>query len=118
MPCEIVEKEEGLITVKISGLLKREELARAENAAIEVMGSAHKIKFLVLVENFQGWDSKGKWGDVSFQWQYDEQIEKVAIVGEERWQDLTEAFVGKGLRSVDIRYFKPSEIALARAWIR
>lgn len=118
MPCEIVENEEGLITVKISGLLKREELARAENAAIEAMGSARNIKFLVLVENFQGWDSKSEWGDVSFQWQYDEKIEKVAIVGEAKWQDLTEAFVGKGLRSVDIRYFKPSETAIARTWIK
>jgi hypothetical protein len=117
MPCEIVGKEECLITLRISGVLKREELARAEKAAIEVMGSVSKIKFLILTENFQGWDNKGNWEDASFQSEYDQQIEKIAIVGEKRWQELVEAFVGKGLRSIDIRYFTPSETALARAWI-
>jgi hypothetical protein len=118
MPCEIVEIEEGLITVKISGMLKRAEQVQAEKIAIEAMGSARKIKFLILIENFQGWDNKDNWEDVSFQSEYDQQIEKIAIVGEKRWQDLTEAFVGKGLRSMDIRYFAPSEIAMARAWIQ
>lgn len=118
MPCEIVEKEEGLITIKISGVLKRAELAQMEKVAIEAMGPARKIKFLILTESFQGWDNKSNWEDVSFQSEYDEQIEKIAIVGEKRWQDLAEAFVGKGLRSMDIRYFTPSEAAMARSWIK
>jgi hypothetical protein len=118
MPCEIVEKEEGIITIKISGVLKRAELARMERVAIEAMGPARKIKFLILTESFQGWDNKSNWEDVSFQSEYDEQIEKIAIVGEKRWQDLAEAFVGKGLRSMEIRYFTPSETAMARIWIK
>lgn len=118
MPCEIVDKEEGLITLKISGVLKRAELLQAEKAAIEVMGPARKIKFLVLTENFGGWDNRDNWGDVSFQMQYDDQIEKIAIVGEKQWQELTEVFVGKGLRSMDIRYFMPSEADMARKWIQ
>jgi hypothetical protein len=117
MPCEIVEKGESLVTLKISGLLKRAELARAEKVAIEVMGSAPKIRFLIVVEDFQGWDSKDNWEDVSFQAQFDTQIEKIAIVGDKRWQELVEVFVGKGLRSMDIRYFAPPEMALARTWI-
>jgi hypothetical protein len=118
MPCEIVEKEESLITIKISGVLKRSELAQMERVAIEAMGPGRKIKFLILTESFQGWDNKSNWEDVSFQSEYDEQIEKIAIVGEKRWQDLAEAFVGKGLRSMEIRYFTPSETAMARIWIK
>jgi len=118
MPCEIVESGEGLITLKISGLLKRAELARAEKVAIEAMKSAPKIKLLIIIESFQGWDNKDNWEDVSFQAQYDPQIEKIAIVGDKRWQELAEVFVGKGLRSMDIRYFAPSEIAVARSWIK
>jgi hypothetical protein len=106
MACEIVEKGEDLIAIKISGVLRRAELAQAEKVAIEVMKSAHKIKFLILTENFQGWNNRDNWEDVSFQSKYDQQIEKIAI------------FVGKGLRAIDIRYFAPSEIALARAWIK
>jgi hypothetical protein len=118
MPCEVVEKRGTIITVKISGVLKRAELEQMERAAIEVMESVPKVRFLILTESFQGWDKKDNWEDVSFQSQHDDQIEKIAIVGEKRWQDLTEAFVGKGLRSIDIRFFTLSEAALARTWIQ
>jgi hypothetical protein len=118
MPCEIVENREGFITVKISGVLKRAELAQMEKSAIEVMGSVPKVRFLILTENFQGWDNRDNWEDVSFQAQHDDQIEKIAIVGEKRWQDMAEAFVGKGLRSIAIRFFTPSETAIARTWIK
>jgi len=118
MPCEIVEKKDDLITVKISGLLKRTELALAEKVAIELMRSAHKIKILILTENFQGWDNKDNWEDVSFQFEHDQQIEKIAIVGEKQWRELVEVFVGKGLRPMDIQYFTPAETTIARTWIQ
>jgi hypothetical protein len=118
MPCEIIEKAEDLITFKISGVLRRAEVARAEAVAIEAMRSAGKVKFFILIESFQGWDNRDNWEDVSFQMEHDEQIEKIAIVGEKRWQEMAEAFVGKGLRSMDIRYFVPPELALAKAWIK
>jgi hypothetical protein len=118
MPCEIVEKEGGFITLRISGLLKKQELAQSEKAAIAVMKSGGKVRFLFLVEDFLGFDNKSDWGDVSFQYQYDDQIEKIAVVCEQRWHDMAEAFTGKGIRSVEIRIFTPSQIALAKAWIQ
>jgi len=117
MACEIVTNEGGLLTVKISGKLKWPEFAQLEKAATETIRAGGKVRFLVLTEDFQGWDNKGDWGNLSFQLKYDQQIEKIAIVGEKQWQDLVEMFVGKGIRSVDIRYFPPSQEALARAWI-
>ena len=118
MPCEIIEREKGLITIKISGMLKEAELDRAEQMAAEDMRSGGKIRLLLLVDNFQGWDNRDDWGDVSFQSQYDEQIEKIAIVCEERWRQKAETFAGKGIRNVEIRSFTPSQAALAKAWIR
>jgi hypothetical protein len=117
MPCEVIEKRAGHLTVRVSGRLKRGELSQAEKAAMEMMRSGSKIRFLLLAENFEGWDRMGDWGELTFQSRFDKQIERIAIVGEKRWQQLAEAFVGKGLRSVDIRYFTPNQAALARAWI-
>ncbi len=118
MPCEIVETAGSHITVKISGVLKKAELVQAEKVAIEVMRSGGKVQFLLLVENFQGWDKRDDWGDLSFQSRHDEQIEKIAIVCEERWQEFAEVFAGKGHRSVEIRHFTPDQTALAGAWSR
>jgi hypothetical protein len=118
MACEIIEKRAGHLTLRVSGRLKRKDLSQAERVAIEVMRSGGKVRFfLLLAENFEGWDPVGDWGDLTFQSRFDEQIERIAIVGEKRWQQLAEAFVGKGLRSVDIRYFTPNQAAVARAWI-
>lgn len=117
MAIEIVEQLGGLFTARVSGKLKKSEMAEAEKPIIEVMKSGHKVRILVVATGFQGWDDAGDWGDVSFQMTYDEQIEKIAIVGEKKWEDLASAFVGKGLRPVDIKYFQPSQLATARAWI-
>ena len=117
MACKIVDSRGGLITVKISGKLKWAEFAQAEKSASEIMRLGGKVRFLILTENFQGWESQGAWGGLDFQLRHDEQIERIAIVGEERWRELAEMFTGKGLRSVDIRYFTPSQEALAKAWI-
>ncbi len=117
MACEIIGNQGGLVTVKITGKLKWAEFVQAEKTASAIMQSGRKIRFLVLTEDFQGWESQGDWGNLNFQLRHDEQIERIAIVGEECWKELAEMFMGKGLRSVDIRYFSPSKEALARAWV-
>ena len=117
MACRVVSNEGGLITVQISGKLKWTEFAGAQKSAIQAMRPGGKVRLLVLTEDFEGWDDRGDWGDVSFQMRYDEQIEKIAVVGDRRWQEMIEVFVGKGIRPVDIRYFAPSQEALARTWI-
>ncbi len=117
MACEIVGNQGDLITVKVSGKLKWAEFAQAERTASAIMRSGRKVRFLILAENFQGWDTQGAWGDLDFQLRHDKQIERIALVGEKHWQELTEVFVGKGLRPVDIRYFTPSQEVLARAWV-
>ena len=117
MPCEFSEIVKGRLTVRISGTLKRQELARAEQFAIDEMRSGVKLRLLLITYNFSGWDNGDDWSDVSFQSQFDAQIEKIAIVCENSWREKAEAFVGKGIRSVDIRCFTPSELSLAKAWI-
>jgi hypothetical protein len=118
MGCEIVEEKEGQFTFRISGKLKRAELARTQAAAAESMRSGMTVRFLVLTQDFQGWEGTDGWEDLSFQTRFDWQIEKIAIVGEKRWQELAEVFAGKGLRPVEIRYFTPSEAPTARVWVK
>ena len=117
MAFEIVERSGGLFTAKVSGKLKKSEIEQGQRAAIDVMRTGAKVRFLIIAEDFQGWDNEGDWGDISFQMKYDAQIEKIALVGEKEWKDLVSIFVGKGLRSVDIRYYQPAQLALAQAWV-
>ncbi len=116
MALEIIGSSGGLITAKVSGKLKKSEVDQGQKAAIDVMRTGAKVRFLIIAEDFQGWDKEGDWGDISFQLKYDEQIEKIALVGEKEWKDLVSMFVGEGLRSAEIRYFQPGQLALARVW--
>lgn len=117
MGIEIVDASEGLITVKVTGKLKKSELDRAQASALEIIERHGKVRILVIAQDFLGWDREGDWGDVSFQVKHDEHIEKIAVVGEKRWEDLAVAFVGKGLRPVAIEYFPLTDLAKARAWV-
>jgi hypothetical protein len=117
MACKIVEMSGGLFVAKVSGTLKKTEVDQMQKAAIKFMETGGKVRLLIIAEEFKGWESKADWGDVSFQMKYDGQIEKIAVVCEKRWEDLVAAFLGQGVRPVDIRHFQPAELATARTWI-
>jgi hypothetical protein len=117
MAIEIIEEVGGLITARVSGMVKKTEVENAQKAVIRIIRSGLKARILLIAEGFQGWDNKGDWGDVSFQMKYDDEIEKIAVVGEKKWEDLVSVFLGKGLRPMEIKLFQPSQLGIARAWI-
>jgi len=113
----MADNADGIITVKVAGKLTQPEMARAQREAIGIIKRQGKIRVLVVTENFQGWDGSGNWEDVSFQMEHDSQIERMAIVGEKRWENLALMFAGKGFREFPVEYFQPDSLALARAWL-
>jgi hypothetical protein len=76
---------------------------------------AGKIVALVILDDFEGWERNDDWGDVSFVLEHDTDIEKMAIVGRERWRDEALMFAGAGLRRTPVSYFIDSDSA--RAWL-
>jgi len=110
-----VNVEERLVTVKIAGIITPAEQARGQRGIAEVIKKLGNVKVLVLARDFQGW-GRGDWSDVSFQAQYDEGIEKMAFVGDRKWDDLARVFIGKGIRQVPIEFFPDED--KARAWLR
>ena len=117
MSADIVSTANGIITLKISGKLTQPELAAAQNAAAGILRQHGNVRVLVLVDDFQGWEREGDWGDVSFLVENDQYMEKMAIVGDKNWKDLWLIFAGKGFRHCLIEYFQPEEAAKAQAWL-
>ena len=48
---------------------------------------------------------------------YGDAIERIAIVGDRRWQDLTMMFASADLRRAPVEFFPEHEVARARAWL-
>ena len=117
MTAELVDVNAGVVTTRVSGMLTQAALSEMQKALAEIIRSRGKVRILILAENFTGWERGGAWDDFSFQAQYDPSIEKMAIVGDQRWEDLTLIFTAKDLRRFPIEYFTPDELDKARAWL-
>ena len=114
----MVQKEEGdLRVVRITGLLKKAEMDAAWAAEARTWGSATRIKALVMVEGFEGFDRGGDWGDISFLVKHDPQVEKIAIVGDPKWETDMVIFAGAGFRQGQVKFFPLNQLAQARAWL-
>jgi hypothetical protein len=114
---EIIEHAGSTLTARVSGKLTQPELAALQDAAGDILKKHGKTRLLILTDNFEGWERGGDWGDLSFSIEHDKHIEKMAIVGETKWEDLALLFTSKGLRPFPIEYFVPGDIAKARAWL-
>lgn len=117
MSAEIIDEAGTVLTARVSGKLTQAELVKLQKSAAETIRRQGKVRILVIAENFQGWEKGGNWDDDSFQSEHDPHIEKMAIVGDSKWEDLALIFVAKGLRSFPIEFFPPADLARARAWL-
>lgn len=113
-----IQKEAGNVwQFCISGVLKKAELDAAQAEAREEIVRSGKIKVLLLLEDFQGWEKGADWGDMTFTATYGDQIERIAIVGEAKWETETLMFIGAGFRRTAVKSFAPGEAKQARAWL-
>ena len=85
--------------------------------AAQEIARVGKIKLLFLLDAFEGWERDADWGDLAFYAAYDKDIEKIAIVGEEKWRDHGLAFAGAGIRKAAVQFFPPAASAQARIWV-
>jgi len=117
MSVRIEREESGLRVLRITGLLKKSEFDAALAAEANQWGPATRVKVLVILENFEGWERGADWGDVTFFFSHDHQIEKIAIVADPRWETGATVFAGTGLRQGQVKFFSENQLALARTWL-
>lgn len=117
MSVEIVNVANGIITMKISGKLSYPDLVAAQATAVQIFRQYGRMRILVLAKDFLGWERGGNWDDTSFTTEYDQYMEKMAIVGKKKWEDEAFMFTGKDFRQCRIEYFPPEEVAKAKAWL-
>ncbi len=104
-----------LLVVRFDGRLRRAEFDESQRAAATMIRQAGKISALILLDRFQGWERRNNWGEVGFRTEHDSDIEKLAIVGDDKWRDDVLVFAAAGLRRSPVRYF--NDEAGARAWL-
>jgi SpoIIAA-like len=75
------------------------------------------VRLLVVLREFDGWGTGGKWSDMSFSLGHGDRIERIGIVGPDRWRTEAMMFAGADLRKAPVEYFSARALADARAWL-
>ena len=75
-----------------------------------------KVRVLCELHDFHGWEAGALWADIKFDLKHFADIERLALVGESRWEQGMAVFC-KPFTTAKVRYFDVSKLAEARAWI-
>lgn len=75
-----------------------------------------KLRVLFQMTDFHGWEAGALWQDIKFDMTHFRDIERLAIVGEKKWEKGMSEFC-KPFTSANIQYFDQSQLDQARQWI-
>lgn len=116
MNYEVNEISSGnYLELELSGKLTREAY-EAFLPDIERQIREHgKLHMLVVLNDFHGWDSGALWEDLKFDYHHFRDIERLAIVGESKWEEGM-AFFCRPFTSASVKYFDHAQIDAARQW--
>ena len=106
----------NFIEVQLSGKLTKEAY-EAFVPDLEKQITEHgKIRILVEMKDFQGWDLEAVWEDTKFGYKHFRDIERMAIVGEKTWEKWMTAFC-RPFTLAKIKYFDSADLKSAREWV-
>lgn len=117
MTVQLAEEKKGkVITVHITGRLTRADYEQFVPQIEQAIRDHGQIRVLVVMDDFAGWDMAALWEDIKFDARHFRDVERIAMVGDKRWQQGMAAFC-KPFTTAEIRYFERSELPDAHLWI-
>ena len=105
-----------VLSVKMSGKLSTEDYERFVPEVEGLIKKHGKIRILLQMHDFHGWSVGALWEDIKFDIKHFSDIERLAMVGDRKWEAGMAAFC-KPFTTAKVRYFDVSDIDQARQWI-
>jgi hypothetical protein len=117
MPVTMQYEYDNIFRLDLQGRLRRADFHRCEQELEEEITRQGTVRLLIVLNGFTGWDPGAPWNDLSFYMQHGHAIERIAIVGPDRWRSHMLMFAGADLRRAEVEYFPLGTAAEARAWL-
>ena len=111
-----IHATDKLLEVNVTGKLSKECYEEFVPAVERQIAEFGKIRILLIMHDFHGWTAGALWEDLKFDLKHWRHVQRLAIVGETRWQHGMAVFC-KPFTTAKIRYFDHSQIDDARDWI-
>jgi hypothetical protein len=116
-PVTLKETNGGkVLEIQLTGKLAGEDYEHFVPAVERLVKAHGKIRLLVEMHDFHGWTAGALWQDIKFDAKHFSDIERLAIVGETKWQHGMAVFC-KPFTAAKIRYFDRPAIDQAREWL-
>ena len=113
---QLPSPSEKVVGFELSGKLHDEDY-KTFVPAIDAVSAKHgKARILAHLEDFHGWDLHAMWDEVKFATTHCLSIERIALVGDKKWEDWMATFC-KPFTMAKVRYFDASQLDAAWAWL-
>jgi universal stress protein A len=109
--------ENRIVAFKAIGKLNDADFDRFIPTLEKLIADNGPISLLIELEDFRGWEPSAAWTDFKFTTEHDDDFNRIAIIGEKRWEHWMTA-LGNAFTVTEIRYFKREELLLAWDWLR
>ena len=117
MAIELKETDDGrTLEVFLTGKLVKEDYNTFVPAVDRAIAAHGKIRMLAVMHDFHGWTASAAWEDTKFGARHFHDLERLAMVGETKWQHGMAVFC-KPFTTATVRYFTHDKIEEARAWL-
>lgn len=111
------EKAGGkIINLKATGKLSTEDYDLFVPEIERLMKLHGKIRILFELHDFHGWTAGAMWEDTKFGVKHFNDIERLAIVGDKKWEKGMAVFC-KPFTTASVKYFDLEKLDEARRWI-
>ena len=117
MPIQINEDNGGKVLVlHISGKLVKADYEQFVPEFERLLERHGKLRVLFDMSDFHGWEGSAVWEDIKFDIKHFADIERLAMVGNKKWQHGMATFF-KPFTKARSRYFDRADTAEARKWL-
>lgn len=106
-----------IVAIRLHGRLHDEDYRAFVPILDAAVAREGQVRLLAQFEDFHGWDLHAAWDDFKVGVRHYADFERVAVVGERRWEKWV-AVVLKPFTRATVRYFDASGIAAAWDWLR
>ena len=111
-----IEVQGKTMEVNVTGKLEKSDYELFVPAAEGLIEEQGKIRVLFVMHDFHGWSAGALWEDIKFDLKHFNHIERLAIVGDSKWEHGMAIFC-RPFTTASMKYFDISKVDEARQWI-
>jgi hypothetical protein len=117
MSVDLHEEAAGkVLVINLSGKLTRADYKQFLPDVERLIREHGKLRMLVRMHDFHGWTMGALWEDIKFDWKHFRDIERLAIVGDRKWEAGMAVFC-KPFTAATVRYFNESKYDESARWV-